>query len=260
MEETPVDLTIRVILVGDSNTGKTSLLMRFVESKFDAKYRATIGIDFRTKFLTFGNTVVKVQIFDTAGQERFHTITQAYYRNADGALIVYDVTNPTSFRNIYRWLTDLDSHAASAVKIIIGNKCDKEDDRCVTASEARRFAEEVNLPHADVSALSGANVEEAFMSTVRTILQRRGMLPGEKLTSGQVSPRAATLSRARANTTVIKQRESFHSRARSSSSLPSITAGQKSPSAAQRRTTSTVKLGGTKEEPTKTKSGGLCCS
>jgi small GTP-binding protein len=99
-DEVHTDITIRIILVGDSSTGKTSLLLRYIDSRFNVRNVATVGIDFRTKIMTFGSTVVKVQIFDTAGQERFHTITQAYYRNAAGALIVFDITNQTSFRNI----------------------------------------------------------------------------------------------------------------------------------------------------------------
>jgi len=137
---------------------------------------ATVGIDFRTKIMTFGSTVVKVQIFDTAGQERFHTITQAYYRNAAGALIVFDITNQASFRNIGRWLTDMDAQAAQAVKIIIGSKCDLEDSRSVSRSQANKYAEEVSVRYLECSAMTGQNVEEAFNSTIHSILIKRGIL------------------------------------------------------------------------------------
>jgi len=182
------DVTIRIILVGDSATGKTSLLLRYVDTKFSAKSVATVGIDFRTKILTFGSTVVKVQIFDTAGQERFHTITQAYYRNASGALIVFDVTNPSSYSNIYRWLTDMDSQAASAIKLIVGNKCDLDEARMITRGQAQKLADEVGCHYMEASAMTGHNVEEAFQSTIHAILLKKGLLPVLDPNSGAPLP------------------------------------------------------------------------
>jgi len=182
------DITIRLILVGDMNTGKTSLLLRFVESKFYPKYGSTIGIDFRTKVLMFGAYMVKVQIFDTAGQERFHTITQAYYRNADAALIIFDITQQSSFHNTNRWLTDMDAHAANAVKVIVGNKCDMEESRVVQKTHGVRFAEESGCSYQEASAMTGQNVEETFMMAVRAVLHKKGIL--QSLEGDDVPPPA----------------------------------------------------------------------
>lgn len=175
-DDVHTDHTIRIILVGDSSTGKTSLLLRYIDTKFSVKSVATVGIDFRTKIMTFGSTVVKVQIFDTAGQERFHTITQAYYRNAAGALIVFDITNQASFRNINRWLTDMDSQAAAAVKLIVGNKCDLEESRSVPRTQAQKLAEDIGCKYLECSAMTGQNVEDAFYSTIHAILLKKGIL------------------------------------------------------------------------------------
>jgi len=100
LEDMTPDHTVRLIIVGDSGCGKTSLLLRYVDDKFSNSFISTVGIDFRQKTIQVGGSIVKVQIFDTAGQERFKTITKAYYRNADGALLIYDISNAGSFKRV----------------------------------------------------------------------------------------------------------------------------------------------------------------
>ena len=110
---TEFDYVFRLLLVGDSGTGKSSLLLRFTENKFNDQHVATIGVDFKIKTVFVSNRVIKLQIWDTAGLERFRTITNAYYRNVDGIIIVCDVTNYNSFVNVDKWIKEVNMYGTS---------------------------------------------------------------------------------------------------------------------------------------------------
>ncbi|TYJ02921.1 hypothetical protein E1A91_A13G263100v1 [Gossypium mustelinum] len=147
------DYLIKLLLIGDSGVGKSCLLLRFSDGSFTTSFITTIGIDFKIRTIELDGKRIKLQIWDTAGQERFRTITTAYYRGAMGILLVYDVTDESSFNNIRNWIRNIEQHASDNVnKILVGNKADMD--------ESKR------------SAKTNLNVEEVFFSIAKDIKQR----------------------------------------------------------------------------------------
>ena len=193
------DFLIKLLLIGDSGVGKSCLLLRFSEDSFTTSYITTIGIDFKIRTIELDGKRVKLQIWDTAGQERFRTITTAYYRGAMGILLVFDVTDETSFDNVRNWMTQIEQHAAENVnKVLIGNKCDvAPTERAVTPAQGQKLAEEYGVPFFETSAKSNTNVEEAFTSIASDIMikmmagQRGGAAGGGGASSGKVDITAA---------------------------------------------------------------------
>ncbi|VEN48566.1 unnamed protein product [Callosobruchus maculatus] len=165
----------KVMLLGDSGVGKTCILMRFREGRFLAgNFISTVGVDFRTKVVSIDETKVKLQIWDTAGQERFRSVTHAYYRDAHALLLLYDVTNKTSFDNIRAWLGEIKEYAQDDVVImLLGNKADCGSERAVRREEGERLAREYNVAFMETSAKSGQNVELAFMAVARELKYRQ---------------------------------------------------------------------------------------
>jgi Ras-related protein Rab-8A len=140
-EEAFHHIQVKVLMVGDSGVGKTSLLLRYAQDSFNESFMTTIGIDFKTKFLDIGDKRVKLQIWDTAGQERFRTITTSYFRGAQGILLCYDVSDRKSFNSIGSWLEQITNHADKHVCVIIcGTKC--EMDREVTEEQGQALADQ----------------------------------------------------------------------------------------------------------------------
>lgn len=167
------DVLIKLLLIGDSGVGKSCLLLRFSEDTFTTSFITTIGIDFKIKNIHLDNKWVKLQIWDTAGQERFRTITSAYYRGAMGILLVYDVTDEGSFRNVRNWMQNIQQHASEKVnKILVGNKSDMKDKRSVSYGSGEALAREYGIPFFETSAKTGSNVEEVFMCIAQSVLQR----------------------------------------------------------------------------------------
>eukprot|EP00933_Yihiella_yeosuensis_P045093 TRINITY_DN40409_c0_g1_i1.p1 TRINITY_DN40409_c0_g1~~TRINITY_DN40409_c0_g1_i1.p1 ORF type:complete len:215 (-),score=57.29 TRINITY_DN40409_c0_g1_i1:95-739(-) len=157
------DHLFKLVLIGDSGAGKSSLLLRFADDAFTDSYITTIGVDFRFKTIQVEKKTIKLQIWDTAGQERFRTITSAYYRGADGIILVYDICDRESFNNIDSWLNEVQRYQTDGTcKIIIGNKCDMSSDRQVTPEEAKKKAEDLGLAFIECSAKDATNVEAAF--------------------------------------------------------------------------------------------------
>jgi len=154
---------VKLIVIGDSRAGKSSIVQQFVDSHFDPSFMTTIAIDFRVKTLTVDDTIVKVYVWDTAGQERFRTLTKAYYRDAMGVLLVYDITDRSSFTHLTGWLKQIKDNADGEVAItLIGNKSDQEKSREVPYEEGAAFAREVPCVFFETSAKIGTNVQEAF--------------------------------------------------------------------------------------------------
>lgn len=157
------DYLFKLLLIGDSGVGKTSVLFRFSDDAFNSTFISTIGIDFKIRTIELGDKKIKLQIWDTAGQERFRTITTAYYRGAMGILLVYDITNEKSFENIKTWIKNIEQHASADVeKMILGNKCDMEDKRKITKEQGEQLAKEYNVKFMETSAMNRTNVEKAF--------------------------------------------------------------------------------------------------
>lgn len=159
----PCECIVKLMLIGDSGAGKTSLLMKYAVDTFSPTYISTIGIDFKIKHITINNSRVKLQIWDTAGQERFRTITTAYYRGSQGVAVIYDVTDRESFTNVERWLGEIDKHAPiNITKVLIGNKSDMIDRRVISTKEGQELAKKHNIKFFETSAKEGTNVNNAF--------------------------------------------------------------------------------------------------
>ncbi|KAG4968392.1 hypothetical protein AAZX31_12G155700 [Glycine max] len=168
--EEEYDYLFKVVLIGDSGVGKSNLLSRFTRNEFCLESKSTIGVEFATRTLQVEGRTVKAQIWDTAGQERYRAITSAYYRGALGALLVYDVTKPTTFENVSRWLKELRDHAdANIVIMLIGNKTDLKHLRAVATEDAQGYAEKEGLSFIETSALEATNVENAFQTILAEI-------------------------------------------------------------------------------------------
>ena len=161
--EQEYDYILKLLLIGNSSVGKSSLLFRFVENVWDDSFVPTIGVDFKLKTLEVNGKKVKLQIWDTAGQERFKNITASYYRGGNGVLVVYDITERESFDNLTSWLIEIEKNANKNVyKLLIGNKCDLEDKRKVTYQEGKDFAESNGMKFIETSAKDNTKVQEAF--------------------------------------------------------------------------------------------------
>ncbi|TNJ26807.1 Rab2b [Giardia muris] len=184
MPELAHHFTFKTILIGNSAVGKSCLVMRYVEKKFEPLHDVTIGVEYCNKTITLETEggeerMVKLQIWDTAGQEQFRAITRSYYRGAAGVLLVYDVTNRESFDALTQWLTDLSTSTgvdmktnASMVVALVGNKADLHEKRQVTTEEAETFAKEHHLLFTETSAKQDENVTQCFDTLAREILRR----------------------------------------------------------------------------------------
>ncbi|XP_026190212.1 ras-like GTP-binding protein RYL1 [Cyclospora cayetanensis] len=170
----PFDHLVKLLVLGDSSVGKSSLLLRFAENKFDPNFVLTIGVDFKTKVVECGGRRIKLQVWDTAGQERFRTITPAYFRSAMGVMLVYDITNMQTFHNIRRWMQNVEEFAdPSIVRVLVANKLDLQQQRQVSRSKGEDLAREYAIPFIETSAKSNINVEEAFMCAANRIRDLR---------------------------------------------------------------------------------------
>lgn len=172
------DILFRVIIVGDTGVGKSCILLRFSENTFNEQHNVTIGVEFGSKQIEIGTTSVKLQIWDTAGQESFRSITRSFYRRADGVLLVYDATARHTFENCKYWLEEIRQNAASDVVIyLVGNQIDLinsgGENREVTLEEAAEFSKQNNLAgFRETSARHGTNVHEAFTEFCSILFNR----------------------------------------------------------------------------------------
>ncbi|KAJ8636899.1 hypothetical protein MRB53_011166 [Persea americana] len=168
------DYLIKLLLIGDSGVGKSCLLLRFSDGSFTTSFITTIGIDFKIRTIELDAKRIKLQIWDTAGQERFRTITTAYYRGAMGILLVYDVTDESSFNNIRNWIRNIEQHASDNVnKILVGNKADMDESkRAVPTSKGQALADEYGIKFFETSAKTNLNVEQVFFSIAKDIMHR----------------------------------------------------------------------------------------
>ena len=158
--------------VGDTGVGKSCLLLQFTDKRFQPIHDLTIGVEFGARMVTIDHRQVKLQIWDTAGQESFRSITRSYYRGAAGALLVYDITRRETFSHLARWLEEAKQNASTNMVImLIGNKSDLDHRRQVTFDEGAQFARENNLIFLETSARTAANVEEAFIQTAQKIYE-----------------------------------------------------------------------------------------
>ncbi|CAL9106963.1 unnamed protein product [Musa textilis] len=168
------DYLIKLLLICDSGVGKSCLLLRFSDGFFMTSFITTIGLDFKIRTIELDGKQIKLQIWDTAGQEQFRTITTAYYRGAMGILLVYDVTDESSFNNIRNWIRNIEQHASDNVnKILVGNKADMDESKwAVPTAKGQSLADEYGVKFFETSAKTNLNVEQVFFSIARDIKQR----------------------------------------------------------------------------------------
>ena len=164
------DYKIKLIIVGDSGVGKTNLISRFTEDKFEINSKATLGVEFIYKTLKINDEIFKIEIWDTAGQERYKSISSAYYKGAKGAIIVYDITSEASFYNIDLWLNEVKTKVTNDVQImIIGNKTDLYKERKISVEKGIEKAKALNVHLFEASALDKTNVNDAFIYLLKEI-------------------------------------------------------------------------------------------
>ncbi|XP_033123290.1 ras-related protein Rab-35-like [Anneissia japonica] len=167
------DHLFKLLIIGDSGVGKSSLLLRFADNTFSGTYITTIGVDFKIRTIDVNNEKVKLQIWDTAGQERFRTITSTYYRGTHGVIVVYDVTTADSFVNVKRWLHEIDQNCDVVSRILVGNKNDCPEKKVVESTDAEKFAEQMGIQLYETSAKENVNVEEMFNAITELVLQQK---------------------------------------------------------------------------------------
>ena len=166
------DCVYKVLLLGDSTVGKTCFLLRYCDKTFQEAHLSTIGLDYRLKSMTLqSGKNIKLQIWDTAGQDRFRAITKNYYKGANGIILIYDVTNRQSYENVKNWITQIREEANPNVVIYLaGNKVDvSEEEKVVKTEEGKKIAEEFNLPHYETSAKNGVNINRIFEELVEKV-------------------------------------------------------------------------------------------
>ena len=180
MEE---EIVYKVLLLGDSSVGKTCFLLRYCDMSFQDVHLSTIGLDYRLKSMTLKNNKnIKLQIWDTAGQDRFRAITKNYYKGANGIILIYDVTNMQTYENVKNWISQIKEEANPNVIIyLVGNKIDVPDDqRLVKAEDGQKIADEFNLPFNEASAKDGTNVNEIFQELLEQIDEKYSKLEAPK--------------------------------------------------------------------------------
>ena len=164
------DYLLKYIIIGDAAVGKSNLLLRFSQNDFKSEYQLTIGVEFGAKNIDISNRKYRLQIWDTAGQENYRSITRAYYKNSVCAILVYDITNRDSYEHISSWVEDCLAQSPKTVfMVLVGNKSDLNEQRKVTFEEGQQMAKNNNMLFYETSAKSGLNVDKVFEDSAKEI-------------------------------------------------------------------------------------------
>ena len=178
MAALPFQVLFKVVLTGDSGVGKTKLMQRYVHNEFHLDGSSTVGIEFAFRDVEINGKTIRIQVWDTGGQERYRCITNAYYRRAAGVVVVYDIGNRRSFESVPRWVAEAKEKTEGDVPILIlANKCDLMA-RQVSREEGRQQAAQLSLPFFETSALDASNVTESFESLAKELLVREAKMSG----------------------------------------------------------------------------------
>ena len=165
------DYLYKVIFIGDSDTGKSSLSQRIAYDSFNPTYIDTIGVDFFIKYIKISGKIIKLQMWDTAGADRFRSITKSYYKGSNIIFLVYDVANLNSFENIKKWMKDIEENTIEKVYIVlVGNKCDSLD-RVITEEEGINLAKEYKIDFLETSAKNDKNIFELLYHRINKLLK-----------------------------------------------------------------------------------------
>ncbi|NVM02406.1 MAG: GTP-binding protein [Candidatus Helarchaeota archaeon] len=163
----------KVIVIGNPAVGKTSLIKRFSEHKFETEYKPTLGANILIKEVEIENILIKLLLYDIAGQMKWSEVRQLYYKGAQGAIIVYDCTRPGTFNSITKWHGELLKNAGAIPKVLLGNKVDLKDKRKIDSTQGAELASELNCHFFETSALNGTKVVDAFNNIAKTLLNRQ---------------------------------------------------------------------------------------
>jgi len=168
--------TLKILTIGDSGVGKSSIIARFVDDKFDPEMSATIGVDFRIRSMVIDESLIKLAIWDTAGQERFRTLTPSYYRGGQGIILVFDVASRPSFDHLETWMIEAETYCSrtEVVKMLVANKIDTGR-RQVTKEEGIMFARQHKMLYIETSAKTREGIQLAFEELCRRIIQTPGL-------------------------------------------------------------------------------------
>ena len=164
------DINLKILILGDCAVGKTSLLLRYTDDNFTESHVSTIGVEYKVKTIEMNGRSVKLQIWDTSGQERFHSITKNFFRSADGVLFIYDITSKETFTNIKEWLKNAQEVENSFEKILIGNKCDLTEKRQVKTEDLEKLGQKMGMTTYETSAKDNINVSLVFQKLAELIL------------------------------------------------------------------------------------------
>ena len=167
------DYLYKLIIVGDSFVGKTNIMSQYIRKEFSLNTKSTVGVEFGAKIIKIENKMIKAQIWDTAGEERYRSVTNAYYKGAKGAFVVYDITNKLSFESVEKWIQDLKINSDHNITLLlIGNKKDLEDKREVSKEEGEEKAKTFGLGFIETSACTGENIDKAFEIMLKEVFNK----------------------------------------------------------------------------------------
>ena len=167
------EIRIKLLIIGDSAVGKTSMLLKYTDNFFPESHLATIGVEFKTKEVEYNGYKIELQVWDTAGQERFKSITKSFFRNANGIIFVYDITQKNTFKNVKDWIKDSEVNDYGFQRILVGNKIDLQNKRQVSLEDAKEWADKKNMEVIETSAKTGANIDKAVLKLIELILQNK---------------------------------------------------------------------------------------
>ena len=172
-KEEKYDFLFKLIIIGDSNVGKTNIMSQYIKKEFNINSKSTVGVEFGNKLIKLDNKTIKAQIWDTAGQERYKSITNAYYKGAKGAFIVYDITSKITFESVDKWIQDLNLYGdKNIIIVLIGNKSDLEDKREVKREDGEEKAKSFGLGFIETSACTGDNIDKAFEIMLKEVCNK----------------------------------------------------------------------------------------
>ena len=160
---------LRVLTIGDKTVGKSSIIIKYIDNKFDENIKSTLGIDYKTKIIQKGDNLIKVTIYDTAGEEKYRDLIKNYYNGSNGILLIYDITNRNSFDDLNYWLEELKKNCNlnNLYIYLVGNKTDLEKKRQVSYDEAKNFADMKKIPYIEISAKTGDNIDKLFNNFIK---------------------------------------------------------------------------------------------